>query len=223
MRGIGVMSYFQRLPETADEARAIFSSFAQTTGTRSENRLLLGAEASESRLKAEPNLASYSHLHFATHGVIGNDLPRLSEPALILAWEEHEDGFLTAREVTQLKLNARLTVLSACNTGNGEYFAGEGLMGMGRAFMLAGSDRVLVSLWPVESFSTQRLMELFYARLPKASPKIRPCGGRRRTCKWTSMPPPNVTTALTSMAVVLDAGPRSVQDSTTRSTGRPSF
>ena len=38
-------------------------------------------------------------------------------------------------------------------------------MGMGRAFMEAGSKRVIVSLWPVESFSTQRLMELFYAHL----------------------------------------------------------
>lgn len=163
MRGGGALSYFQRLPETADEARAVVSAFEGTKG----NRLLLGADASESRLKAEPGLIDYTHLHFATHGVISNDLPNLTEPALVLAWEEGEDGFLTAKEVTQLKLDARLTVLSACNTGNGEYFAGEGLMGMGRAFMLAGSDRVVVSLWPVESYSTQRLMELFYARLAR--------------------------------------------------------
>lgn len=163
MRGAGALSYFERLPETAEEARAVIGAFGQTNG----NKLLLRAEASESRLKAESNLANYTHLHFATHGVIGNDLPNLTEPALVLAWEEGEDGFLTAKEVSLLELDARLTVLSACNTGNGEYFAGEGLMGMGRAFMLAGSDRVIVSLWPVESFSTQRLMELFYARLAR--------------------------------------------------------
>ena len=160
-RGLSALSYFKRLPETADEARSVIGAFGQTSGSN----LLLGSEASESRIKTEPKLAAYSHLHFATHGVIGNDLPNLTEPALVLAWEDGEDGFLTAREVTQLELDARLTVLSACNTGNGEYFAGEGLMGMGRAFMLAGSDRVIVSLWPVESLSTQRLMELFYARL----------------------------------------------------------
>lgn len=160
-RGLSALSYFKRLPETADEARSVIGAFGHSSGSH----LLLGSEASESRIKTEPNLARYSHLHFATHGVIGNDLPSLTEPALVLAREEGEDGFLTAREVTQLELDARLTVLSACNTGNGEYFAGEGLMGMGRAFMLAGSDRVIVSLWPVESLSTQRLMELFYARL----------------------------------------------------------
>jgi len=161
MRGGDSLAYFKRLPETADEARAVVAAFPGA----GQSRLLLGADASESRLKRDPDLGAYTYLHFATHGVLSNDLPHLNEPALVLAWEEEEDGFLTASEVARLELDAQLTILSACNTGNGEYFAGEGLMGMGRAFMLAGSERVIVSLWPVESFSTQRLMKLFYARL----------------------------------------------------------
>jgi len=169
MRGGRALAYFERLPETAEEARAVVGAFPEAN----ESSLLLSASATESRIKQDPELARYSHLHFATHGVIGNDLPNLNEPALVMAWEEGEDGFLTAREVADLDLRARLTVLSACNTGNGEYFAGEGLMGMGRAFMEAGSARVIVSLWPVESFSTQRLMELFYAHLARGESEDR--------------------------------------------------
>jgi len=162
-RGSAALAYFQPLPETADEARSILASL----GGDERGTMLLGRAATESSVKAVPDLSTFTHLHFATHGVIGSDLPGLDEPALVLGWESREDGLLTATEVAALDLDARLTVLSACNTGNGEYFAGEGLMGLGRAFMLAGSDRVVVSLWPVESFSTQRLMELFYARLAK--------------------------------------------------------
>ena len=162
LRGAASLGYFERLPETADEARSVASTFPL-----GGSQLLLGEEALESRIKQRADLASFSHLHFATHGVIGSELPGLDEPALVLGWEEAEDGYLTASEVAALELDARLTVLSACNTGNGEYYDGEGLIGMGRAFLLAGSDRVVVSLWPVESLSTRRLMELFYERLAR--------------------------------------------------------
>lgn len=154
-RGSDALSYFARLPETLDEARSITTSFS------ADSKMIHGAQAVESIVKAS-SLDRYSHLHFATHGIIGNDIPGLTEPALVLGYEEDEDGFLFASEVAGLHLDAELTVLSACNTGNGEYFNGEGLMGMGRAFMLAGSKRVIVSLWPVESLSTLKLMELLY-------------------------------------------------------------
>jgi CHAT domain-containing protein/tetratricopeptide (TPR) repeat protein len=169
LRGDASRAYFQPLPETAEEARSILSALE---GGGSDT-LLLGEAATESSVKALPDLARFTHIHFATHGVIGSDLPGLSEPALVLGWEPEEDGLLTTSEVAGLDLGARLTVLSACNTGNGEYFAGEGLMGLGRAFMLAGSDQVVVSLWPVESFSTQRLMETFYERLARGESEER--------------------------------------------------
>ena len=134
-----------------------------------ESRLLHGVDAIESLVKVA-KLDEYTHLHFATHGIISNDLPGFTEPALVLGYEGDEDGFLFASEVSRLKLDADLTVLSACNTGNGEYFNGEGLMGMGRAFMLAGSDNVIVSLWPVESYSTQRMMESLYGHMASGMP-----------------------------------------------------
>jgi CHAT domain-containing protein len=94
----------------------------------------------------------------------------VGEPALVLGRESGEDGFLTASEVGQLKLNASLAVLSACNTGSGEFVTGEGVMGMSRAFLAAGSRSVVVSLWPVASKQTERLMVEFYRQLRSGLP-----------------------------------------------------
>ena len=83
----------------------------------------------------------------------------------MFANEEGEDGFLTASETQALKLDTELTVLSACKTGNGDMLTGEGVMGMSRAFLVAGSQSVLVSLWSVDSAATERLMVAFYRHL----------------------------------------------------------
>ena len=83
----------------------------------------------------------------------------------MLGSESAEDGFLTSSEVSLFKLDAELTVLSACNTGRGEVITGEGVMGMSRAFLAAGSRSVVVSLWPVASKQTELLMVDFYRKL----------------------------------------------------------
>lgn len=77
-----------------------------------------------------------------TAELIAGDVPGLAEPVLALAAGEGDDGFLFESEVAALKLNAELTVLSACNTGSGRVVAGEGVMSLSRAFMLAGSRAV---------------------------------------------------------------------------------
>jgi CHAT domain-containing protein len=158
-RGSKFLSYFEPLPETRTEVLAITKLFA---GGKVE--VLLGEKATESALK-RADLRRFGFLHFATHGILGNELPGLGEPALVLANESGEDGFLTASEIASLKLDAELTVLSACNTGSGEYYTGEGVMGIGRAFLVAGSRAVVVSLWPVASVATERLMVAFYRHL----------------------------------------------------------
>ena len=159
-RGGDDLGMFVALPETREEVAAISRHFPDRA------TILVGSEASEGELKGR-DLAGYDYLHFATHGVLGGEIPGINEPSLVLAFEQGENGFLTASEVSRLELDAELAVLSACNTGSGRYFRGEGLMGIGRAFMVAGSKQVLVSLWPVDSFATQALMESFYDRLAR--------------------------------------------------------
>ena len=85
-----------------------------------------------------------------------------------MAAGQGEDGYLTLSEVQGLSLDADLVVLSACDTGSGEYYSGEGVMGLSRGFLLAGGDSVVVSLWPVASRPTVELMTAFYQGLRSA-------------------------------------------------------
>jgi CHAT domain-containing protein len=81
------------------------------------------------------------------------------------------DGMLQTYEIFNLGIDAELTVLSACQTGLGELKAGEGLVGLTRAFMYAGSPSVLVSLWSVSDPSTAAFMRRFYRNLNKGKTK----------------------------------------------------
>lgn len=156
-RGAG--SQIPPLPETRDEVLAIAQHFPVAG-----SRVLLGADARESALDGL-GLREFGYLHFATHGVLDGEYPGLHEPALILAAEGGRDSLLTAYEVQRLDLAARVTVLSACNTGTGRLYAGEGAMGLSRAFLIAGSETVVVSLWQVPSVETTELMIAFYEQL----------------------------------------------------------
>ena len=80
--------------------------------------------------------------------------------------EDVQDGLLTAEDVADLDLGrTELTVLSACDTGLGDIAPGEGVLGLRRAFTLAGSKSVVASLWEVDDETTNRMMQLFYRNL----------------------------------------------------------
>ena len=157
----------QRLPYTRQEAEAILA-LAPATG----RKVALGFEANRAAAMSE-DLIDYRIIHFATHSFLYSMHPELSAIALSMLDREgkSQNGFLRAHEVYNLKLGAELVVLSGCRTGLGKEVKGEGLYGMTRGFMYAGSKRVVVSLWDVQDQATARLMADFYRGLlgPKRS------------------------------------------------------
>ena len=112
-------------------------------------------------------LAQYRIVHFATHGVFDNENPGLSGLILSLYDEkgQPQDGFLRLHDIYNLQLPAELIVLSACNTALGKQVKGEGLTGMVRGFLYAGSQRVVASLWKVDDEATGELMKRFYIEM----------------------------------------------------------
>ncbi|MEP0857819.1 CHAT domain-containing tetratricopeptide repeat protein [Trichocoleus sp. DQ-U1] len=107
-------------------------------------------------------LPSARIIHLATHGIF-DDIQGLNS-AIALAPSGSDEGLLTASEILNLKLNAELVVLSACDTGRGK-ITGDGVIGLSRSFISAGIPSVIVSLWSVPDAPTASLMTEFYKNL----------------------------------------------------------
>jgi CHAT domain-containing protein len=106
-------------------------------------------------------------IHLATHGTFQDKKGEGLQSALAFAPSGQNNGFLSANEIIDLKLNASLAVLSACDTGRGE-ITGDGVIGLSRAFIGAGVPSLVVSLWKVDDESTKALMLQFYQNLLKS-------------------------------------------------------
>ena len=115
--------------------------------------------ASESFIKSD-ELGKYKYLHFATHGQVNESKPELSR--IFLSPTGDEDGSLYSGEIYNIKINADLVTLSACETGLGKIAKGEGIVGLSRALQYAGANNLIVSLWAVADESTSKLMIKFY-------------------------------------------------------------
>ncbi|ODV40248.1 CHAT domain-containing tetratricopeptide repeat protein [Microcystis aeruginosa] len=176
---------FPGLPGTEEEAKAIKNILPQAT-------VLTGSQATENAVKQvkKPNI-----LHIATHGffkpesnlsernpgernsplqgernVIENPLLRsgLVLAGVTIGQSAGDDGVLTALETTNLNLvGTKLVVLSACDTGKGDIKIGQGVYGLRRALVIAGSESQLISLWKVSDDATKDLMVAYYGRLQK--------------------------------------------------------
>jgi CHAT domain-containing protein len=159
---------FEDLPGTEQEIKQLEHLFIQN-GWTIETKL--GEAASEENMKATNNPAV---LHIATHGFFlrTNDQEKINSmirSGIILAGvnnneDRSEDGVLTAYEATNLQLDSTyLVVLSACETGLGDVKNGEGVYGLQRGFIVAGTKYLLMSLWKVDDEATALLMENIYA------------------------------------------------------------
>ncbi|MBD1899517.1 CHAT domain-containing protein [Trichocoleus sp. DQ-A3] len=105
-------------------------------------------------------------IHLATHGLL-DDIQELGIPgAIALAPSKNDNGFLTAGEIFDLKLNAELVVLSACHTGRGK-ITGDGVIGLSRSLISSGVPSAIVSLWAVPDEPTTLLMTEFYRTVQK--------------------------------------------------------
>jgi CHAT domain-containing protein/Tfp pilus assembly protein PilF len=153
---------WQRLPQSRREVEGIAALFPPD-----RRRTYLDREASEERAKAVGREARI--VHFATHGYVDDRSP--FDSGLVLSIPEElaegrDNGLLQVWEIFEnVRLDADLVVLSACETGIGEIRGGEGIIGLTRAFQYAGARSVLASLWRVEDEATAELMQRFYSHL----------------------------------------------------------
>jgi CHAT domain-containing protein/predicted negative regulator of RcsB-dependent stress response len=114
-----------------------------------------------------PLLKQFRIVHFATHGIVNNKHPELSGIVLSMVDKhgQEQEGYLTLHDIYYLDLPIDLVVLSACRTGVGKQVPGEGLIGLMRGFMHAGTQTIVVSLWDVDDEATAELMKRFYQHM----------------------------------------------------------
>jgi CHAT domain-containing protein len=183
---IGITS-FERLWSSRTEANTI-----QSLSASGDTLAALDFNANRDKVLTS-RLEDYRVLHFATHSLINSSHPELSGIVLSLvdANGNPQNGFLRMNEIYSLKLRSELVVLSACETALGKDVRGEGLIGLTRGFMYAGSPRVIASLWRVPDRATSELMKRFYEGLFRGG--LRPAAAlraaqldMRKTLRWSS-------------------------------------
>jgi CHAT domain-containing protein len=138
---------------------------------------LLGKQATEAAIR--PRLRNARLLYFATHGVADAEAS-LDHSFLALAGENADQGMWTMRKIEETYYeNTQLAVLSACQTGLGQIYAG-GIMHLARTFQVSGVPRVVMSLWRVDDEATADLMLTFVRQLQKGDPNVMPSEALRR-------------------------------------------
>ncbi len=153
------------LPGAEREAQGIANLFTQANFNA---QALLGKDATKSAVLQ--GMAGARVVHLATHGLL-DDVKGLGVPGAIVlapalpgldaAALPPDDGLLTANEILTQKLPAELVVLSACDSGRGR-ITGDGVIGLSRSLLFAGTPSVMVSLWKVPDTPTAALMQEFY-------------------------------------------------------------
>ncbi len=149
------------LPGTKQEVEEISILFKQH---KTQTDLYMEANASKKAVSS--NKVSQSKIiHLATHGIVDEVYPERSQ--ICLTTKDGSEGSLYTGDIYNLKLEADLVVLSACETGLGKLSKGEGIIGLTRAIIYSGANNMVVSLWSVADNSTSQLMIDFYRNIIK--------------------------------------------------------
>lgn len=158
------ISFLGTLPYSAKEVRRVAELFGADHSV-----VKIGADATKA---AFVQLSPHSNvIHLATHGLVNEERPM--DSALVLAPSGDDDGLLTVKDILQLpQLKARLIVLSACQTARGK-ITGDGVVGLSRSFIIAGTPSILVSQWNVDDVITEYQMVAFYKSFLAGDSKAR--------------------------------------------------
>jgi CHAT domain-containing protein len=128
-----------------------------------DGRILIGTNATEEEFKER--YMDYAVLHLAMHTITDKNNSMNSCLIFTPGADRKEDGILFSHEIYNLSMNARLAVLSACETGSGQVAEGEGILSLSRAFLFSGCSNMIMTLWKVDDQSSQLLMSQFYQEL----------------------------------------------------------
>ena len=131
--------------------------------------LFLNDKASESAFKS--HAGNYEIIHLAMHTFLNDQYPMNSAMIFSQPDDKQEDGLLHTFEVYGMPLNARMVVLSSCNTGTGKLSSGEGILSLARGFLYSGSRSVVMAMWNIEDKSGTDIMKVFYSNLLKGMSK----------------------------------------------------
>ncbi len=156
-RAGGIMD---RLPYSGTEIQSIAQLFEKES---LKTVIYLREQATEDNARAA-NMKDFDYIHFSCHGLLNDDFQSLVLSQLP-AEKSREDGYFTLNEIMNCDYNAQLVVLSACETGSGKMYKGEGVTGLTRAVMYAGTPAVVASLWKVDDIATKELMVRFYKKM----------------------------------------------------------
>ena len=136
------------LPGASEEALVVHKLISR----QCKSSLLCKQDACKGAVVAA--MPDCSYIHLAAHG---------SPDGIYLGGATKSEGKLSLADVQRLRLRARLVVLSACNSFRGE-LRSDGVVGIARAFMVAGAQTIVASMWPVDDAATLSFMTRFYER-----------------------------------------------------------
>jgi CHAT domain-containing protein/Tol biopolymer transport system component/Tfp pilus assembly protein PilF len=155
----GTQSDLQDLPFAEKEANVLKRYFNKVD-------IWHGKEADEQKLKSNLN---HDILHIGAHGTFFDKFPETSH--IVLAADKENDGYLTIKEIFNLKIKAKLVTLSACDSGMGSISSGDEIVAMNKAFLFSGATTVVSALWRINDVTSAVTMKRFYRNLSQGMSK----------------------------------------------------